>query len=83
MIRPLGKTMVIKRILPEKKSLILTTVRDDEPFKAVLVAKGKAVELEVEVGDTLLIAPFGGTAFDKNDEEHLLLIERDVLGVVI
>ena len=83
MIKAIGKNMVVKRVPSEKKSLILSSVRDDTPFQATVVSKGKLVELEVEVGDVLLIAPYGGTPFDKNDEEHLLMSERDVLGVVI
>ena len=67
----------------EKKSaLILTVATKDEPFEVVLVNKGSKVELDMQIGDTLLLVPFAGSKISKKDEEHLLVTERDILGVV-
>jgi co-chaperonin GroES (HSP10) len=83
MIRPLAKNMLIKKIKEEKPSLIIVQTSITGPFKAVLISKGNQVDLEVEIGDILLINQFGPVQFDKEDDEHLLITERDVLGVII
>ena len=83
MIRPLAKNMVIKKINEEKTSVIIISGSITGPFKAVLVSKGSKVELDVEIGDILLVDQFGYIQFDKEDDQHFLITERDVLGVVI
>lgn len=83
MIRPLAKNMLIKKIKEESKSIILVSNPKIGPFKATLISKGKDVELDVEIGDTLLINQFGYVQFDKDDDEHFLVTEREILGVVV
>ena len=83
MIRPLAKNMLIRKIKEEKASLILVSNPQKGPFKAVLISKGRDVELDVEIGDILLINQFGFVQFDKDDDEHFLVTEREILGVVI
>ncbi len=83
MIRPLAKNMLIKKIKEEKSSLILVSNPQKGPFKATLISKGSQVDLDVEVGDILLINQFGFTQFDKDDDEHLLVTEQGILGVVL
>jgi co-chaperonin GroES (HSP10) len=83
MLRALGRNLLVKIKPQEKKSsLILNVTIKDEPFEVVLVNKGGGVELEVEPGETLLIVPYAGSKINKTDEEHLLVTERDILGVV-
>lgn len=83
MIRPLAKNMLIKKIKEEKTSLILVSNPKQGPFKATLISKGSQVDLDVEIGDTLLINQFGYVQFDKDDAEHFLVTEREILGVII
>ena len=83
MIKPLAKNMLVKKIKEEKASLIIVSTSVTGPFKASLVSKGKLVDLEVEIGDTLLVNQFGAIQFDKEDEDHFLVTDRDILGVVI
>lgn len=83
MIRPLAKNMLIKKVKEEKSSLILVSTQISAPFKAKLIAKGSQVELDVDIGDILLINKFGSIQFDENDDEHLLISEREILGVII
>ncbi len=75
--------MLIKKIKEEKTSLILVANPKQGPFKATLVSKGSQVDLDVEVGDVLLINQYGFTQFDKDDDEHLLVTEQGILGVII
>jgi chaperonin GroES len=47
-----------------------------------LLDNGKRVELDVKAGDTVLFAKYSGTEFKLEDEEYLILNERDVLAVI-
>lgn len=83
MIRPLSKNMIIKKIKEEKKSILVLSTAPTGPFKASLIAKGKQVDLDVEIGDILLVNQFGPMQFDKEDDEHFLVTDRDILGVIV
>lgn len=83
MIRPLAKNMLIRKIKEESKSKIIVSSPKMEPYKAILLSKGSQVDLDVEVGDVLLMSQFGAVQFDKSDDEHFLVTEREILGVVI
>jgi chaperonin GroES len=43
---------------------------------------GKRVELDLKVGDTVLFAKYSGTEFKLDDDDLLILSERDILGVI-
>lgn len=83
MLRPVGKTILVK-ILPKEKATAILIVPDskDEPFTAVVVGIGAKVELEIKVGETVLLLPYTGSPINKKDTEHLLVGERDIIGVV-
>lgn len=83
MIRPLGKTMLIKKIEEETVGSLIVARSKNAPFKATLLAMGKECTTDAQIGDTLLVAPFGVVQFDQSDEDHLLVTERELLGVVV
>jgi chaperonin GroES len=43
---------------------------------------GTRAPLEIKVGDTVLFAKYGGTEFKLEDEDLLILTERDILAVI-
>jgi chaperonin GroES len=43
---------------------------------------GKIIPMNVQVGDRVLFAKYGGTEFKVDDEEYLMLSEKDILGIV-
>ena len=43
---------------------------------------GKVFPLDVKAGDTVLFAKYGGTEIKLDGEDHLILREDDVLGIV-
>ena len=47
--------------------------RDDE---------GKLIEFSVKAGDVVLISKYGGTEVKIDGEEHLILSESDILGII-
>jgi len=92
-IRPLQDRVIVKRIAEEEKTkggIIIPDTAKEKPQegKVVAVGKGKANEdgkvmpLDVKVGDKILFGKYSGTEIKLNGEEHLIMREEDILGVV-
>jgi chaperonin GroES len=43
---------------------------------------GKLIPMNVKEGDRVLFAKYGGTEFKVDDEEYLILAEKDILGII-
>ncbi len=56
--------------------------------KVVAVGKGKLLEdgkvapLDVKAGDRVLFSKYAGTEVKLDGEEHLIMREEDILGIV-
>ncbi len=92
-IRPLQDHILVERIDEEETSkggiLIPDTAKEKpQEGKVVAVGKGKVLEdgkiqpLEVQKGDRVLFAKYGGTEITLNGEERLILREDDVLAIL-
>jgi chaperonin GroES len=92
-IRPLHDRVLVKRVKEEemtKGGIIIPDTAKEKPIegKVVAVGNGKVLEngqtraLEVKEGDTVLFGKYGGTEVKIDGEEHLILREDDILGVV-
>jgi len=92
-IQPLGQRVLVKRIDSDEKSsggLYIPDTAKEKPQEAKVVAlgtggkdeDGKAIEFTVKVGDTVLISKYGGTEVKLDGEEHLLVSESDILGII-
>jgi chaperonin GroES len=92
-IRPLGDRILVKRIEEEEKSkggIIIPDSAKEKPQegKVVAVGKGKMLEdgkmvpLEVKAGDRILFGKYAGTDVKIEGEEHLIMREDDVLGII-
>jgi chaperonin GroES len=92
-IRPLGDRVLVKRIKEEDKTkggiLIPDTAKEKpQEAKVVAVGKGKMSEagkllaLDVKAGDRILFGKYSGSEIRLEDEEHLILREDDILGVL-
>ncbi len=58
-----------------------------ESVKEATVARwfkkvGERVEMDVKVGDTVLFAKYAGTEFKHEDEELLILSEKDIVAII-
>ncbi len=66
------------------------TVAKEKPLQAKVVAvgNGKVLEdgkvrpMDIKAGDTILFSKYSGTEVKIDGEEHLILREEDVLGVI-
>jgi chaperonin GroES len=92
-IRPLQDRVIVKRIAEEEKTkggIIIPDTAKEKPQegKVVAVGKGKTSEegklmpLEVKVGDKILFGKYSGSEIKLNGEEHLIMREEDILGVI-
>lgn len=92
-IRPLQDRVIVKRIEEEEKTkggLIIPDTAKEKPQegKVVAVGKGKANEdgkvipLDVKVNDRVLFGKYSGTEINMDGEEHLIMREEDILGVI-
>ena len=92
-IRPLQDRLIVKRIADEEKSkggIIIPDTAKEKPQegKVVAVGKGKVHDdgkitpLDVKVNDRVLFGKYSGTEIVFDGEEHLIMREDDVLGVV-
>jgi len=92
-IRPLQDRVIVKRIAEEEKTkggIIIPDTAKEKPQEGKVVAAGKGkvsedgkvTPLEVKVGDKILFGKYSGTEIKLNGEEHLIMREEDILGVV-
>jgi chaperonin GroES len=92
-IRPLGDRILVKRIKEEEKTkggIIIPDTAKEKPQegKVVAVGKGKMTEQgklltpDVKAGDKILFGKYSGSEVKIGGEEHLILREDDILGVL-
>jgi chaperonin GroES len=92
-IKPLHDRIVVKRLEEEQKTkggIIIPDTAKEKPIqgKVVAVGSGRVLEngtkvpLQVKAGDIVLFAKYGGTEVKIEDEEHLILREDDILGII-
>jgi len=92
-IRPLHDRVLIQRVKEEEKTkggIIIPDSAKEKPIegKGVPVGNGKVLEdgkvraLAVKAGDRVLFGKYSGTEVKIDGEEHLILREEEILGVV-
>ena len=92
-IRPLQDRIIVKRVEEEEKTkggIIIPDTAKEKPMegKVIAVGKGKVLEdgkinpLDVKVGDRVLFGKYSGTEVKIDGEEHLIMREDDILGVI-
>ena len=93
-LKPLGDRLVIKPASREettKSGIMLPDTAKEKPQRGTIVAAGegrkdddgKRISLDVKVGDNVLFAKYAGTEFKLEDEDLLILSEKDILAVLV
>jgi chaperonin GroES len=89
---PLGDRVVIKPLAQEevtKSGLVLPDTAKEKPQKGEIIAvgpgrmtdEGKRIGVDVKVGDKVVYSKYAGTELKEGeDEEYLILSERDILA---
>src|SRR5574342_5664 len=92
-MRPLQDRVIVRRIEEEEKTkggIIIPDTAKEKPQegKVIAVGKGKVTEdgkvipLDVKVGDRILFGKYSGTEVKIEGEEHLIMREEDILGII-
>lgn len=92
-IRPLQDRILVSRLESEEKTaggIIIPDNAKEKPMEGKVVAIGNGKILEdgktrkpdVSVGDKILFSKYSGSEVKINGEEHLILREDDILGVI-
>ena len=92
-IKPLQDRVIVKRIEEEEKSkggIIIPDTAKEKPQEGRVVAvgkgkldeNGKITPMDVKVTDRVLFGKYSGTEINIDDEEHLIMREEDILGVI-
>ena len=92
-IRPLQDRIIVKRVQEEEKTkggIIIPDSAKEKPLEGQVIAvgNGKVMEdgkvraLDVKPGDRVLFNKYSGTEVKIDGEEHLILREDDILGVL-
>ena len=92
-VRPLHDRLVVRRLAEEEKSkggIIIPDSAKEKPAEGEVIAvgNGKILEggkqraLDVKKGDRVLFGKYAGTEIKVNGEEHLILREDEILGII-
>ena len=92
-IRPLHDRVIVRRLEEEEKTkggIIIPDSAKEKPLEGKVIAagKGKSLEngevrpLDVKEGDRILFGKYSGTEVKIDGDEHLILREEDILGVI-
>ena len=92
-IRPLHDRVIVKRVEEQeqksKGGIIIPDTAKEKPQEGRVVAvgsgkreDGKVIPLDVKTGDRILFGKYSGSEIKLDGEEHLILREEDILGVL-
>lgn len=91
-LKPFGERIVVKQKEEEltTASGIVLAKQAEKKFEGVIVAAGQGAMLDngtvramtVKVGDTILFGEYSGQKFKYEDEDYLLMNEKDVIGIL-
>ncbi len=92
-IKPLGDKVVVKPAKVEEKTesgIILPGSAQEKPHQGTVVAvgpgarddKGNHIPLDVKEGDRVIYGKFGGVDLKYDNEEYIVLSEKDILVVL-
>src|SRR5689334_9271663 len=92
-LRPLGDRVVIRPLAREevtKSGIVLPDTAKEKPQHGEVLAvgpgrtldTGERIKMDVKDGDKVLFAKYAGTEFKLEDEELLILSEKDILAVM-
>ncbi|MFH1542118.1 MAG: co-chaperone GroES [bacterium] len=90
-LTPIGDRVVIKPAPEEiktKSGIVLPDSAKEKPQEGTVIAvgsgkyeDGKKVALEVKVGDKVIYSKYGGTEIKVENEDLIILQERDILAI--
>ena len=91
-IKPLHNNVLVERLEAETKTaggIIIPDTAKEKPQEGKIIAvgngskddNGKAIALDVKVGDKVLFAKWGGTEIKVGGKDLLIMKESDILAI--
>ena len=93
-LKPLGSRVVVKALEREemtKSGIVLPDTVKEKPQEGKVLAVGPGdrhpdtgvrIAVDLKVGDRVLFQKYSGTEFKLDDEEYIVLNEKDILALV-
>jgi chaperonin GroES len=92
-LKPLGDRVLVKPIAVEertKSGIVLPDTAKEKPQQGKVLAvgqgrlldNGQLVPLQIKEGDRVLYSKYAGTEVKIENEEYLILSERDILAII-
>ena len=92
-VTPLHDRILIKRVGEDEKTkggIIIPDTAKEKPMQGKVIAigagkldeHGKRIPLDVRQGDRVLFSKYAGNEIRIEGEEHLIVREDDILGIV-
>ncbi|OGW05239.1 MAG: co-chaperone GroES [Nitrospinae bacterium RIFCSPLOWO2_01_FULL_39_10] len=92
-VRPLRDRVLVKPLTEKevvKGGIIIPDTAKEKPNEGEVIAvgsgrvleDGKVHPLDVKKGDKVIYSKYGGTEIKIEGEEHILMKEEDILGII-
>ncbi|MBF0508256.1 MAG: co-chaperone GroES [Deltaproteobacteria bacterium] len=92
-LRPLHDRLIVKRLENEgisKGGIIIPESAKEKPQQGMVLAvgngrkteDGKNIPMDIKAGDLVLFGKYAGNEIKVDGEEHLILREDDILGII-
>ena len=92
-VRPLHDRVLVKRVEAQEKAkggIIIPDTAKEKPMEGKVMAvgagklddSGKRIAMEVKVGNRVLFGKYAGTEIKIDNEEHIILREDEILGIL-
>lgn len=91
-LRPLGDRVILKYQEAEEKTqagIILPDSAKEKPQEAMVVAAGsgmscggKNIQMQVKEGDRVIFSKYAGTEVKVEEEEYIIVSQKDIIAVV-
>jgi chaperonin GroES len=92
-LQPLGDRVVVKPMPREemtKSGIVLPDTAKEKPQEGMIIAvgpgafdsEGKRMAMDVKVGQKVLYGKYAGTEYTLEDDELLIVSQKDILAVV-
>ncbi|MDD6307580.1 MAG: co-chaperone GroES [Clostridiales bacterium] len=91
-MKPLGNRVILKQLEAEEKTksgIILPDSAKEKPQEALIVAvgpgeeiDGKKTPMQVKEGDKVIYAEYSGTEVKFEEEEYIIVDQKDIIAIV-
>ena len=92
-VKPLKDRILVQRVAEAEKTkggIIIPDSAKERPLEGKVIAVGAGkrlddgtlIKLDVKEGDRILFGKYGGTEIKVDGQEHIILSEDEILGVI-